>query len=277
MTIGNNELFLRRIVDGAILEPYEFSYSCEPITVDREVSRARLGKVSEPRLRRIREMEKEWVTQMTIKAELRANPITVRLPHEDYCYYNKASSRIVYSEPAWVVFWRDNGNYVYTFKKTGNWYLHGVGGKRYFLREGLTWALIAPRLYTRYLPGGYVLDSGAPCAFPREGVSFEEVFFILGWTLTDDCNLILKNVLNHTRNIQSKDFERLPYPVWVDQGARLEAIETVKALIENARSGESLTFRSERISGLNRLYAWRDRCCATIAGQGSRAKQMGLF
>ena len=68
----------------------------------------------------------------------------ILLPHEDYRYYNKAASQIVYAAPEWVVFWRDNGKYVYTFKKTGNWYLHGVGGKKHFLREGLTWALIAP-------------------------------------------------------------------------------------------------------------------------------------
>lgn len=277
MTIGNNELFLRRIVDGRIVEPYEFSYSCERITVEREISRARLGKVSESRVRQIREMEREGATEVTVRAELRPMPVTIRLPHEDYCYYNKATSRIVYAEPGWVVFWRDYGNYVYTFKKTGNWYLHGIGGKEYFLREGLTWALIAPRLYTRYLRAGYVLDSGAPCAFPRQGVSFDEVFFILGWTLTDDCSLILKNVLNHTRNIQSKDFERLPYPVWVDHGARQEAIETVKGLIESGRAGESLSFRSERIKGLNRLYAWRDRCYAIIGGKRSRAKQIALF
>lgn len=277
MTIGNNKLFLRRIVDGEIVEPYEFSYSRERITVEREVSRARLGKVSAARLRKVRELEKEGATERTIKAESRPAPVTLRLPHKDYRYYNKAASRIVYAEPEWVVFWRDNGDYVYTFKRTGNWYLHGVGGKKFFLREGLTWALIAPRLYARYLPAGYILDSGAPCAFPREGVSFDEVFFILGWMLTDDCNLILKNVLNHTRNIQSKDFERLPYPVWVDHEARLKAIEAVKALIDNARAGESFTFKSERIRDINRLYAWRDRCCANITGQRSQPKQMALF
>jgi hypothetical protein len=277
MTIGNNKMFLRRIVDGQIVEPYEFGYSHQAITVERELARARLGKVSESRRRKLREMERQGAAERTVTAKLRAESVTLRLPHDDYCYYNKATSRIVYAEPQWVVFWRDNGNYVYTFKKTGNWYLHGVGGQKYFLREGLTWSLIAPRLYTRYLPAGYVLDSGAPCAFPRDGVPFDEVFFILGWTLTDDCNLILKNVLNHTRNIQSKDFERLPYPVWVDHTARQEAVETVRRLIDSARAGESFSFSSEPIRALNRLYEWRDRCCAPIAKQRSRAKQIGLF
>jgi hypothetical protein len=264
MTIGNNELFLRRIVDGQFTEPYEFSLAEAPITVERELERARLGKIGPARLRELRKLESEGATEITMRAEQRPAPVDVRLPHEDYCFYNKASSQILCAPPEWVIFWRDNGQYVYTFKKNGNWYLHGVGGKKYFQREGLTWALIAPRLYARYLPAGYILDSGAPCAFLREGVPHDELFFILGWALTDECTAILKNVLNHTRNIQSKDFERLPYPVWVDRRARRKAIETVKRLVDRAKAGESLNFKNDAVRGLEDLYAWRE---ASRAGQ----------
>ncbi len=258
MTIGNNELFLRRIVDEKIVEPYDFSLGESPITVEREFAKARLGKISPGRVRRLRMLESEGATEIIMRAELRAVPIEVQLPHDDYCYYNKASSKILFSPPEWVIFWRDDGDYVYTFKKNGNWYLHGVGGKKYFQREGLTWSLIAPRLYARYLPPGYILDSGAPCAFLREGVPHDELFFILGWALTDECNAILKNVLNHTRNIQSKDFERLPYPVWIDRPTRRRAVETVKRLVERAKAGESLTSKSTAVRRLDELYAWRE-------------------
>jgi len=257
MTIGNNELFLRRIVDGKIVEPYEFSYAARPITVERELARARLGKIPAPRLRLVRELEKQGQTEPIVTAEPRPKPLTLRLPHEDYRYYNKATNRIVFAQAQWVVFWRDEGEYVYRFKKSGNWYLHGVGGKTFFGCPGLTWSLIAPRLYARYLPPGYVLDSGAPCAFPRAGVPFDEVFFILGWALTDECSLILKNVLNHTRNIQSKDFERLPYPVWVDAVRREEAVATVKELIERGKTGETFAWQDEKIRKLDELYRWR--------------------
>jgi hypothetical protein len=184
-------------------------------------------------------------------------PRRLVLPHPDYRCYNKATTRLVYSPPAWVIFWRGEGEYVYRFKQSGNWYLRGVGGRPYFGREGLTWALIAPRLYPRYLPPGYVLDTSAPCAFLRPGVPAEELYFILGWALTELCSRLLKEVLNHTRNIQSKDFERLPYPVWVEPPRRLAAVRAVRRLIALARGGCAFTPDSAAIRALDELYAWR--------------------
>jgi hypothetical protein len=281
MTIGNNDMFLRRIVDEKVVEPYDFSLVEAPITVEREFAKARLGKISAARVRKLRLREAEGATETIVRAKSRALPIEVRLPHQDYRYYNKASARILYAPAEWVIFWRDDGQYVYTFKKNGNWYLHGVGGKKYFKREGLTWALIAPRLYARYLPPGYILDSGAPCAFLREGVPRDELFFALGWALTDDCNAILKGVLNHTRNIQSKDCERLPYPVWIGRSARRRAIETVQRLVERAKAGEALTFKSDAVRALNELYAWRE-ASPDIGDRGTsrrkrRHQQIELF
>jgi hypothetical protein len=277
MTIGNNELFLRRIDDNRIEEPYEFAMCEQKITVEGELSRARLRKLSSSRLRELRQLEQSGATETVVKWHLRTTAKTVELPHADYCHYNKASSRIVYADPQWVVFWRDDGAHVYTFKKTGNWYLRGVGGRRFFRQEGLTWALIAPRLRPRYLPPGYILDSGAPCAFLRDGVPYDELFFILGWALTDVCSLILKGVLNHTRNIQSKDFERLPYPVWVAPKTKRDAIAAVKALIARARAGELLTFEDEAVKDLNRLYAWHDCLQTQVVREEPRARQLALL
>jgi len=210
MTIGNNELFLREIHNDTIEEWYDFYLEQELITVDKLLARARLGKVSASKLQAVAEQQKKGDTETVVKYQKRDKPLIIKLPHPDSCYYNKATSEIIYSPPQWVIFWRNQGEYVYTYKKTGNWYLHGVGGKPYFGKQGLTWSLIAPRLLTRYLPAGYILDSGCPCAFLRDGVEPHELYFIIGWTLTDLCKLLLKKVLNHTRNIQSKDFERLP-------------------------------------------------------------------
>ncbi|MBI4435625.1 N-6 DNA methylase [Candidatus Uhrbacteria bacterium] len=256
MTIGNNALFLRHISDGIIEEPYDFSFGREQITLQREIMRARLGKIAPARRKRIEELERLGETQRVVVWTPREAPAIVAIPHEDYRYYNKATPQIIYSEPAWAIFWRDEGDYVYTFKKTGNWYLHGVGGKPYFGREGLTWALIAPRLRTRYLPAGYILDSGAPCAFLRPGVEHDELLFIMGWTLTDLCTRILKNVINHTRNIQSKDFERIPYPAWMSSQARADAIGCVKQLLGAARHGQVFDFNSPEVVALNGFYAY---------------------
>jgi len=277
MTIGNNKLFLRRIRSGHIEEPYEFGFGEQKITVANEIARARLGKMSRRRLEVVREQEACGALERVVTWRRRPRPLRIELPHPDYCLYNKATSRIVYSDAEWVIFWRGQGDYVYTFKKTGNWYLHGVGGMKFFGREGLTWSLIAPRLYARYLPPGYILDSGAPCAFLREGVPHEELYFVLGWALTDLCNRILKEVLNHTRNIQSKDFERLPYPVWVDQERKQKAVFAVKELIELARSGLEFSFESREVHRINHFYEWRGDTSPTVSAKSPRARQMALF
>jgi len=175
-------------------------------------------------------------TRRVVEAIPLAATRRVPLPHPDYCFYNKATRDIVFSQPKHAIFWRDDGDAVITFKKSGNWYLHGVGGQPYFKREGLSWQLIAPSLNARYLPPGYILDSGAPCAFLRDGIDRDELWFVLGWCLTPLCTRILKDVLNHTRNIQSKDVERLPYPFWVAPADKGKAIARCRDLVVAARS-----------------------------------------
>jgi hypothetical protein len=49
---------------------------------------------------------------------------------------------------------------------------------------------------------------------------------------------ILKNVINHTKNIQSKDIERLPYPTWVTEKDKV--IEYVKNLINKKKNNDSI-------------------------------------
>ena len=255
MTIGNNELFVREVENGVVLEPYDFEFVDEPITLDRELERARLNKISPRQRAKIKELESQGATRRNVVAVVRPEVKTISLPHPDYRFYNKADAAIVYGPPKWAVYWRDNGDAVITFKKNGKWYLHGVGGKPYFEREGLTWHLVASRLKMRYLPSGYIFDSGAPCAFLRDGVDEDELWFILGWCLTDEATRILKTVINHTRNIQSKDVERLPYPWWVDNQRKLTAIKVTKALVEDAMTGRRFDHRDPEILDLAKLYS----------------------
>lgn len=239
MTIGNNALFVRRIVDGGLWEPFRFEFYEDPITLKRELERARLGYLSKEKQAEIRMLEERGATRRNVRAVRLDSPKWVELPHPDYFPYNKSNRAIVYSPAKYMVFWRDDGDAVLTFKRNGNWYLHGVGGKPYFKREGLTWQLISPHLNCRYLPPGYILDSGAPCAFLREGVPNDELYFILGWTLSALCERILKGILNHTRNIQSKDFERLPYPFWVESDVKQAVIERVRSMVRQGIAGRN--------------------------------------
>ena len=256
MTIGRNEYFVRELRDGKFWEPYEFSYFDDPVTLEKEIGKARLGKLSPAVQAKISARERAGETVRNLRVTLRDKPIELAFPHEDYRPYNKADSQVIYAPPRSVVFWKDGGDAVLTFKKNGNWYLHGVGGQKFFEREGLTWQLVSPRIRMRYLPPGYIIDTGAPCAFLRPGVDKDELWFVLGWCQTEEATRILKTVINHTRNIQGKDLERLPYPWWVDASAKREVIGLVRSMVEEGKRGRRYKPADPEIAKLNTLFAF---------------------
>lgn len=237
MTIGDNKMFVREIVEGQIIEPSEFVFSEERITLRRERERARLNKLSRQMEKKFQEMEALGQTRRNVQARTLDIPKIVSIPNQDYRPYNKAMSGIVYRPPKFVVYWKDNGDAVLTFKRNGGWYLHGVGGSKFFGRAGLTWSLVASSINMKFLDEGQILDSGAPCAFLRDGVAEGELWFIFGWCLSDLATEILKGVINHTRNIQGKDVERLPYPSWVSDSVKQNVVQQMKALVSEARDG----------------------------------------
>lgn len=252
MTTGKNDLFVREIDgDNSISEPYQFEFYDAPVTLDYELERARLGKLSEKRIHALRTAQEAGETERRLRVTRRDDPLSVRMPDPRYRPYNKANSRLLFSHPTHCIYWEDEGDAVLTYKRTGNWYLRGVGGQPYFGREGVTWPLVASRFSARYIPPGYILDSGSPCAFVREGVDRDEIFFVLGWLLTDLANRVLKTAINHTRNIQSKDFERMPYPHWVSADRRATIIKLVKAMIAEAAAGRLWSWSDVRARGLN--------------------------
>lgn len=255
MTIGRNDLFVREIIEGKITEPYDFEFFDDPVILEKELQKARLHKLSTRMIEKITLQEMTHTTRRNVRVVPKSAPLLVELPNPDYRFYNKATSAMLYSQPTHAIYWRDDGDAVLTFKKNGNWYLHGVGGKPYFGRSGLTWQLIAQRLNVRYLPEGYILDSGAPCAFLRPKVHPDELLFILGWTCTELATSLLKTVINHTMNIQGKDFERLPYPYWVDSADKKAAIALIRALIERGMQGVRISRSSPEMLSLETLYS----------------------
>ena len=46
-----------------------------------------------------------------------------------------------------------------------------------------------------------------------------------------------EDVINHTKNIQGKDFERLPYPFWVPEETKRAVTERVKEMVAEAQAG----------------------------------------
>ena len=254
MTVGRNEYFVREVRDEQIVEPYQFEFYNKPITLEGALSRARLQQICQTKRNAILLQQANGETVRDVRVQPRNKTLHIKIPHPDYRHYNKAQKGIVYTKPKFVIYWRDDGDAVYTYKSNGNWYLNGVGGKNFFFREGVTWNLIASRLNLRYLPAGYVLDSGAPCAFLKAGVDRDEMFFILAWGLSDLCNLILKKIINHTKNIQSKDFERLPYPFWIDAQKKLDAINIIKNAVAEALAGRPFRLDDIEIRQLNDIF-----------------------
>lgn len=242
MTTGKNEWFVKDLDEfGTFVERYDYDYFDDPITLAGERDRARLGNLNPKASALAEERERQGETRRSVRAVLKDEPITVHLPDSDYCYYNRGGGSVpFYTRPTSAIYWKDDGDAVKTFKKAGRWYLHGVGGGKHFKREGITWPLIAGRIYARYLPAGYILDSGSPCAFLRPGIAADEMYFVLGWLNTRLCSEILKRVINHTANIQGKDIERLPYPYWVDAATRSHVVALTKTLVERARHGERI-------------------------------------
>ena len=255
MTVGKNELFVRDIVGGEISEPFDFHFYQKPITLTDATARARLGKIAPVRRQLIARQEAAGETERAVEPRPKAKAEKIKIPHPDYRYYNKAQKGVVYAPPEHVIFWRDDGDAVYAHKNGGNWYLRGVGGRQYFFREGLTWNLVSTKLCPRWLPPGYVLDSGAPCAFLKTGVGKDEMFFILAWALSDLCNDILKTAINHTKNIQGKDFERLPYPFWVGNAQKNAAVRRMKNLIAEAKAGRTIHLTDPELVELSDIFS----------------------
>lgn len=254
MTTGKNEYFLRDIVDGTIIEPYNFTFFEDSITLDAEINKARLNKLSDQKISEIKKQEEKGETRRNVRIRLKQKPETIKLPNDNYCFYNKANNKILYSKPDTMIFWKDNGDSCITFKKNGNWYLHGVGGMPFFKREGITWQLISSSIKARYLPEGYILDSGAPIIVLKDGINNDELYFILGWLLTNKATEILKNVINHTKNIQSKDIERLPYPFWVNQDNKSESISYIRAIVKSLMDDDN-SIPDDFKDTIEKLYA----------------------
>jgi hypothetical protein len=229
MTTGKNDLFLKDVYQNYLIEKYEYCITEEPKTYDKEIKRTKLGKLSNSKIQEI----KDGKLEKTLEVKNLDLPLTIQLPNDDYLPYNKSSSEEIFDTPSTYIIWKNDGEAVKRFKKTGPWYLHGIGGEKFFKKEGFTWRLISDDIRVRYLPEGYILDSGAPIGILKEGVDQKELFFIIGWLLTPNTTNILKKTINHTKNIQSKDIEKLPYPIWVQDDVKEKIIKYVKKLISD--------------------------------------------
>ena len=59
--------------------------------------------------------------------------------------------------------------------------------------------------------------------------------------------------MNHTKNIQNKDIERLPYPTWVTQDNKDYIIDYIKMMITNKMNG-IIVDDTEVLEEVNRIF-----------------------
>lgn len=253
LTTGRNEYFIKEIrEDNTIVEEYEFQLYDDIITLDNEFNRAKNNRLSNNKIREIKERQAFGETKVNVLIT-KVHPKTIQLPHQYYKYYNVATSEILWSNPSKVIFWDNDGEVVRTFKKNGNWYLSGMGGEKFYNKEGMTWQLISSRIKPRFLPEGYIIDNSSPIGILKDGVIKDELYFIIGWVLSDKCNNILKTVLNHTKNIQNKDIERLPYPTWVSEDSKKWISKYIHSMIMSKIDGNPIN-ETDVLSEVNRIF-----------------------
>lgn len=241
MTTGNNELFLREITNGQIEELYDFNFIDEKITIKESLEKARNNTLSETKIKELKKQEENNKTYKKVLITKKEKLELLSLPNKKYKFYNKASNEIFYSKPYHVIYWDNEGEAVLNFKKTGNWYLHGVGGQSFFNKKGITWQLISSKINARFLPEGFILDNSSPISILKPNTDEDELYFIMGWLLTEKCTELLKKVINHTKNIQGKDIERLPYPFWVNNKYKEDIVNIVKKEIDKKINDKKTT------------------------------------
>lgn len=240
LTTGKNEFFVRNIEEGEIIENYKFEFYDEPITLEKELQNARYNKLSDKLKNNIKLLEDKGIKKKNVSITKRENPISIKLPHPDYKYYNKSDGGILYSKPKYAIYWKNDGEAVRTYKKNGRWHLRGMGGLNYYEKEGITWQFISTQIKPKYLPKGYILDNSGPILVLKKDINDDELFFILSWLFTDMATILLKEVINHTRNIQSKDLERLPYPFWVSDEDKITIINKTKTMIDHIINNKNI-------------------------------------
>jgi len=65
-------------------------------------------------------------------------------------------------------------------------------------------------------------------------------------------------VINHTKNIQSKDFERLPYPFWVADSDKHEIIRRLQQMVKNAQHGKRYTRSHPEVEWLEDKFRFQE-------------------
>jgi len=91
------------------------------------------------------------------------------------------------------------------------------------------------------------------------------------------CNRLLKEVINHTKNIQGKDFERLPYPFWVSEADKRAIIASIKDMIDEAIRGKTYSRNCPEVRWLEDKFAFTEGVSAPVSDSTPGQLSLPLF
>lgn len=137
MTTGKNRLFVRRVDEQQrIVEPYRFEFYDSPVTLDYELERARLGKLSPKRRAMLKDAEARGATERRVRVLPRENPVVIPLPDDRYRPYNIGNSRLVFSPPTHYIFWEMTATRCLPTRKPGTGICAALAGSLILAKRG---------------------------------------------------------------------------------------------------------------------------------------------
>jgi len=77
----------------------------------------------------------------------------------------------------------------------------------------------------------------------------DELLFIMAYLNSNKASILLKNVINHTRNIQPKNIEALPYPE-ITEANKNKIITLTKEILDNYTDKDFLGKKTNEINTL---------------------------
>ena len=234
----NNEYFLKEIINDQIIEEYDFIYYDDLVTVESELIKSKNNILSKSKYKEVKRLEEIGYVKTSIEIK-KVDKKVINLPNRNYKYYNLPTSDVIWSNPSTVIHWGD-GDCLKLYDDNINY------NPIFHNNIGMTWDISSLSINPRYLPKDYITDSSSPLGILKDGIDESELYFIIGWCMSDKCKKILNDIIRPTKNILIKDIENLPYPNWVDDNNKNDVINIIKDNI-------SLKMRNENID-LNSIY-----------------------
>ena len=237
--LNPSEFFIKDIINNSITEKYLFSYYDELITLQSELEKSKSGILPKNIIKEIKRKEDRCETRINVLIE-DTIPYIINIPDDRYRYYNIDSNEILWTLPSKVIYWDDNGEFVKTYLINNNLYY-----PKFENMDCLT-LCINDGIKARYLTSNYI-NGSQYSLYLKDGVNCDELYFLLGWLISDKCNNMVKSL-----KIQLKNIEKIPYPTWVSDYDKKSIINFIKSQIKLKQN--EYVIDDDYISEVSRIF-----------------------